>query len=276
MIGDLCSLIVIGAVVAELLRNRRPRAEGGLRLQQAIPVLLMVSVIALVLSPIIGLLAGLAALTIVIVDTSHSSEKLAFALSGAWALVLDETATRISSLGDPLPSAFFGAAHTLPGNLVDYVDEGAKIYQLTGDFQGALGPLSARLPFGSSTETLKILASLTSLSTAEAQTALGVLAERHREDHNLTLELQAKLSGAKLARAFVVAVPLFLLLIGIIIGGGVAAYLTPLGLTMGTIALIIITLCWLWADHYLTPLERSRTSTRRQSPLFWLLAWSQP
>lgn len=276
MIGDLCSLIVIGAVVAELLRNRRPRAEGGLRLQQAIPVLLMVSVIALVLSPIIGLLAGLAALTIVIVDTSHSSEKLAFALSGAWALVLDETATRISSLGDPLPSAFFGAAHTLPGNLVDYVDEGAKIYQLTGDFQGALGPLSARFPFGSSTETLKILASLTSLSTAEAQTALGVLAERHREDHNLTLELQAKLSGAKLARAFVVAVPLFLLLIGIIIGGGVAAYLTPLGLTMGTIALIIITLCWLWADHYLTPLERSRTSTRRQSPLFWLLAWSQP
>ncbi|MGC9154906.1 MAG: hypothetical protein ACP5HZ_04590 [Ferrimicrobium sp.] len=276
MIGDLCSFIVIGAVVAELLRNRRPRVSGGLRLQQAIPVLLMVSVIALVLSPIIGLLAGLAALTIVIVDTSHSSDKLAFALSGAWALVLDETATRISSLGDPLPSAFFEAAHTLPGNLVDYVDEGAKIYQLTGDFQGALGPLSARLPFGSSTETLKILASLTSLSTAEAQTALGVLAERHREDHNLTLELQAKLSGAKLARAFVVAVPLFLLLIGIIIGGGVAAYLTPLGLTMGTIALIIITLCWLWADHYLTPLERSRTSTRRQSHLFWLLAWSQP
>ncbi|WP_298208089.1 hypothetical protein [Ferrimicrobium sp.] len=231
---------------------------------------------ALIISPVIGLVSGLTALIIVIVDTSHTTEKLAFSLSGAWALVLDETGTRIASLGDPLPVAFFAAAHSLPGQLTQYVDEGAKIYQLTGDFKGALGPLSTQLPVGSSAETLRVLATLATFPTAETQTALGVLAERHREDHNLTLELQAKLSGAKLARAFVVAVPAFLLLIGIIIGGGTAAYLTRLGLTMGTIALVIITLCWIWADRYLKPLENPRAGALRQSRLFWLMGWMAP
>jgi hypothetical protein len=243
---------------------------------QIVPVLLTISVIALVLSPAIGLIAGAAALVLVIVDSSRKDEKLNFALSSAWSMVLDETATRISSIGDPLPIAFFAGAASLPASLGNLVDEGAKNYQLTGDFQASLNPLIARLGSGSSTETLRMLASLASVSTSEAQATLSMLSERHRDEHNLTMELQAKLSGAKLARAFVVAVPLFLMAIGVIIGGGITPYLTRLGLSMSTIALTIITLCWLWADRYLAPLDHSRTRTLRRSRIIDLMNWATP
>jgi hypothetical protein len=276
MIAIICSVIVIAGVLFEFVSHRPLQPKRHLKGVQIVPLLLTISVIALVLSPAIGLIAGGAALVLVVVDSSRKGETLNFALSNAWSMVLDETATRISSLGDPLPIAFFAAAASLPKSLENLVDAGAKNYQLTGDFQAALAPLIARLGPGPSTETLRMLASLTSVSTSEAQATLGVLSERHREDHNLTMELQAKLSGAKLARAFVVAVPLFLMAIGVIIGGGIAPYLTRLGLSMSTIALTIITLCWLWADRYLAPLGHSHARTLRRSKIIDLMNWTTP
>lgn len=270
-----CCVIVIAGTLVELLGLQHPRQRAHRR-AQLIPIVLMVAVIALVVSPVIGLVTGIAALVMVITNTTHTSERLAFALSEAWPMVLDETATRIASLGDALPIAFFSAAKALPKPLDIAVDEGAKSYQLTGDFKTSLGPLLARLTPGTSTETVRMLASLASASAGEVQAALSLLAERHRADHNLTMELQAKLSGARLARAFVVVVPVFLLLIGVVIGGGMAPYLTRLGLTMATIAIVVIALCWLWADHYLTPLDQPTPKRLYQSRIFQLMNWFAP
>ena len=110
MIAIICSVIVIAGVVFEFVSHRPIQPRRHLKGVQIVPLLLTISVIALVLSPAIGLIAGGAALILVVVDSSHKGEKLNFALSNAWSMVLDETATRISSLGDPLPIAFFAAA----------------------------------------------------------------------------------------------------------------------------------------------------------------------
>lgn len=276
MIAILCSVVVIAGVLLEIMSHRPYQLKRRLKGLQIVPVLLTLSVIAVLISPIIGVIAGAAALVIVVVDSSRKTERLNFVLSGSWSMVLDETATRISSLGDPLPIAFFAAAVSLPNSLLILVDQGAKNYQLTGDFQAALNPLISRLGPGASTDTLRMLASLANVSTSEAQTTLGVLSERHRQDHDLTMELQAKLSGAKLARAFVVGVPLFLAAIGVIIGGGITPYLTRLGLSMSSIAITIITLCWLWADRYLSPLERPGTRTTRRSKIIDIMNWTTP
>jgi|GEM_PF-5725661 len=275
MITIICSIIVATGTLVELGHVAPRRRKASLRIQ-TVPMLLMVAIIGLIASPVIGLITGAAALIVVIVNTSHANEQLAFSLSKAWPMVLDETATRMASLGDALPTAFFAAAASLPKPLARAVDEGTKQYQLTGDFRVALTPLMAQLAPGASTETVRMLASLAHASASETQATLAQLGDRHRDDHNLTTELQAKLSGARLARAFVVVVPVVLFLIGIVIGGGIHPYLNRLGLTMGTIALVMITLCWLWADRYLTPLDQPESKKLYESRLFHLMHWFAP
>jgi Flp pilus assembly protein TadB len=243
-------LVGLGALALVALQRARPRLTIGAQLTA---VLVLGAVVGLVLAPLVAVVSALAALGTVLADRSRKQRRAEVAAQRAWPTVLEELTTRLVGFGDPLPQALFAAAWPLPPELRHALARAERLWQVSGDLPSAIDAVLDMIG-PASRETLVTLARLAHLPSAEAAEVVAALAGRHREEAALAIDLHARLAGARLARSFVVGVPALLLAVGVVIGGGPAPYLSRLGATTLTIAVLIIAACWAWADHYLEKL----------------------
>jgi tight adherence protein B len=166
----------------------------------------------------------------------------------AWPRMIEEIRILTSSVGRSIPQALFEVGRTGPEPLRPAFEAAQREWLLSTDFNRTLDVLKARLADPTVDATCETLLIAHELGGSDLDHRLASLAEDRRIDARERKDAHAKLAGARLARWFVLLVPLGMAAAGLSIGEGRDAYETLLGQILIVAALFMIVGCWTWAS----------------------------
>jgi tight adherence protein B len=167
----------------------------------------------------------------------------------AWPRMIEEIRLRTGSLGRSVPQAVFEVGARGPDELRPAFDAAQREWQLTTDFDRTLAVLKEQLADPTADATCETLLVAHQVGGADLGRRLTALAEDRMADVQGRKDARAKQAGARLARSFVILVPVGMALVGLQIGEGRAAYGTPHGQAMILVAIGLIAGCWVWAGQ---------------------------
>jgi tight adherence protein B len=167
----------------------------------------------------------------------------------AWPRMIEEIRLRTGSLGRSVPQALFEVGARGPADLRPAFDAAQREWLLTTDFERTLSVLKERLADPTADVTCETLLVAHQVGGADLGQRLAALAEDRIADVQGRKDARAKQAGARLARLFVVLVPVGMALVGMQIGEGRAAYETPHGQAVILTAIGLVAACWIWAGQ---------------------------
>jgi len=174
----------------------------------------------------------------------------------SWPRIIEEIRVLTGSAGRPVPQALFEAGLRGPHELHGAFAAAQREWALTTDFGRATAELKGRLEDPAADAVCETLLVVHEVG-GDLDRRLAALAEDRRialRDHK---EAEVRLAGARLARWFVVVVPIGMAFAGLSLGEGAAAYRTVGGQAASGIALGLVAVCWWWAGRIMTvPTER--------------------
>lgn len=167
----------------------------------------------------------------------------------AWPTMIEEIRLRTVSLGRSIPQALFEVGERGPMEMRPAFDAAHREWLLTTDLERTLDVLKAQLADPTADVTCETLLVAHEVGGADVGRRLDALAEDRIQDLQGRKDARAKQAGARLARRFVVLVPIGMAIAGMQVGDGRAAYSTPLGQIVALVAIALVAACWLWAGH---------------------------
>jgi tight adherence protein B len=176
----------------------------------------------------------------------------------AWPSMIEEMRLRTESLGRSIPQALFEVGDRGPAEMRPSFDAAHREWLLTTDLERTLDVLKDRLADPTADVTCETLLVAHQIGGADLGRRLAALAEDRMIDLQGRKDARAKQAGARLARRFVVLVPVGMALAGMQVGEGRAAYATPLGQLVALIAIGLIAVCWMWAGRIMRLPEDER------------------
>ncbi|CAN5605317.1 hypothetical protein BH10ACT3_BH10ACT3_07640 [soil metagenome] len=175
----------------------------------------------------------------------------------SWPRLIEELRVLTGAVGRSIPQALIEVGLRGPVELRDAFRAAQREWALTTDFERTVEVLKARLgdPTADATfETLLVAAQV----GGDIDARLAALAEDRRQDLAGRKEAQAKQAGAKVARIFVILVPLGMALAGLSVGDGSDAYRTPTGQLLVSFGVALVVACWWWASRVMKLPESDR------------------
>jgi tight adherence protein B len=166
----------------------------------------------------------------------------------AWPRMIEEIRILTSSVGRSIPQALFEVGRTGPEELRPAFEAAQREWRLSTDFARTLAVLKTRLADATVDATCETLLIAHELGGTDLDGRLASLAEDRRIDSRERKDAKAKQAGARLARWFVLIVPLGMAAVGLTIGRGREAYETVMGQVLIVVALCMIVACWVWAS----------------------------
>lgn len=176
----------------------------------------------------------------------------------AWPRMIEEIRIRTGSLGRSVPQALFEVGARGPTELRGAFEIAHREWLLTTDFEQTLQVLKQQLADPTADVTCETLLVAHQLGGGDLGRRLTALAEDRVQDVQGRKDARAKQAGARLARRFVVVVPVGMAIVGMQVGEGRAAYATPTGQLVVMIALGLIAACWIWAGQIMRLPEPER------------------
>lgn len=176
----------------------------------------------------------------------------------AWPRMIEEIRIRTSSLGRSVPQALFEVGARGPVELRGAFDVAHREWLLTTDFERTLSVLKQQLADPTADITCETLLIAHQLGGGDLGRRLTALAEDRVQDVQGRKDARAKQAGARLARRFVIVVPVGMAIVGLQVGEGRAAYATPTGQIVVLTALALIAACWVWAGQIMRLPETER------------------
>ena len=174
----------------------------------------------------------------------------------AWPQMIEELRILTGSVGRSVPQALFEVGQRAPEVLRPAFATAQREWSLTGDFPSVVKILKQELAEPTADATLETLLVAHEVG-GDLDRRLADLAEDRRRDLLERRAARSAMAGARLARAFVVVVPLGMLLAGLSVGQGAAAYRTPDGGLLVGVAAAMVAVCWWWAGSLMrVPAER--------------------
>jgi tight adherence protein B len=167
----------------------------------------------------------------------------------AWPSMIEEIRLRTVSLGRSIPQALFEVGGRGPAEMRPAFDAAHREWLLTTDLERTLEVLKSQLADPTADVTCETLLIAHLVGGADVGRRLEALAEDRIQDLQGRKDARAKQAGARLARRFVVLVPIGMALAGMQVGDGRAAYATAFGQFVALVALGLVALCWVWAGH---------------------------
>ncbi len=167
----------------------------------------------------------------------------------AWPTMIEEIRLRTVSLGRSIPQALFEVGERGPVEMRPAFAAAHREWLLTTDLERTLDVLKAQLADPTADVTCETLLVAHQVGGADVGRRLEALAEDRIMDLQGRKDARAKQAGARLARRFVVLVPVGMALAGMQVGDGRAAYSTALGQVVALVAIGLVAICWVWAGH---------------------------
>jgi tight adherence protein B len=169
----------------------------------------------------------------------------------AWPRMIEEIRVLTGSLGRSVPQALFEVGRRGPVELRSAFIDGHREWLLTTDFPRVVALLKSRLADATADATLETLLVAHELGGTTLDRRLEALAVDRQSDVLGRKEAEAKQSGVRFARRFVLIVPVGMAVVGLQIGEGRAAYQSGGGQLAVAVALILVVVCWGWAGRML-------------------------
>lgn len=168
--------------------------------------------------------------------------------SDSWPRLIEELRVLTGSLGRSIPQALLEAGLHGPDEMRPAFLAAQREWSLSTDVARTVAVLKQQLadPTADATcETLLVAAEV----GGDLDARLAALAEDRRQDVADRRDAEAKLAGARLARTFVVLVPLGMAVAGMGVGDGRAAYSTGQGQVLVAAGVLLVVACWWWAGR---------------------------
>ncbi|MFP4512116.1 MAG: type II secretion system F family protein [Acidimicrobiales bacterium] len=176
----------------------------------------------------------------------------------AWPRMIEEIRLRTGALGRSIPQALFEVGARGPHELRPAFDEAHREWLLTTDFERTIAVLKDQLADPTADVTCETLLVAHQLGGADLGRRLTALAEDRIQDVQGRKDARAKQAGARLARRFVILVPIGMAVVGLQIGEGRAAYGTVHGQVVVLVAIGLVAICWAWAGQIMRLPETER------------------
>jgi tight adherence protein B len=183
------------------------------------------------------------------------------AARAAWPRLIEEIRVLTGSVGRSIPQALIEVGLRGPEELRPAFVAAQREWALTTDFERTVAVLKTQLAdptADAACETLLIAAEV----GGDLDRRLQALAEDRRQDLTDRRDAEAKQSGARLARAFVIVVPAGMAVAGLSVGDGRSAYETPQGQLLVALGLAVVVICWTWAGRIMRLPEPERVLER--------------
>jgi tight adherence protein B len=164
---------------------------------------------------------------------------------------------RTGSLGRSIPQAIFEVGLRGPVELRPAFAAAQRVWTASGDFGRSIARLKEELDDPTADAVLETLLVAHDIGSSGLDKRLEALVADRTADVTNRKEARAKQGGVRFARRFVLIVPIGMALVGTQLTGGTAAYRTPLGQTLLSVAVLAVLGCWWMAGRYLSiPTER--------------------
>lgn len=196
----------------------------------------------------VGLLAAAAPLASY---RARRERRLAQALDG-WPRLIEELRVLTSASGLSVPNALFTAGGHSPEQLRPAFAAAEREWLLSTDLGRAVAVLKSTLADPTADMVCETLVIAHEVGGTDLDQRLAALAEDRVLDVQGRKDAQARQSGARFARRFVLVVPAGMAFAGLSIGDGRAAYATGFGQVMVAAGLVMVALCWLWAGKIMS------------------------
>ncbi len=179
----------------------------------------------------------------------YRREQLRLDAQEAWPRMIEEIRIRTGSLGRSIPQALFEVGARGPEEMRPAFAAAQREWLLTTDFDRTIAVLKAQLADPTADVTCETLLVAHRVGGADLGRRLTALADDRIQDLQGRKDARAKQAGARLARRFVIVVPVGMAVVGMQIGDGRAAYGTPHGQLIVLVAIGLIAVCWIWAGQ---------------------------
>jgi tight adherence protein B len=167
----------------------------------------------------------------------------------AWPRMLDELRLLTGSLGRSIPQGLFDVGRRAPRELAPAFRAAEREWLLTTDFTRTLDVLKTRLGDPTADVVCETLAVAHEVGGGDLDRRLAELVEDRILDLQGRKDAEARQSGVRFARRFVLLVPLGMTLAGLSIGTGRSAYQTPAGQLGVVVGLVVVVACWAWSGR---------------------------
>jgi Flp pilus assembly protein TadB len=250
------NLILFACLLAGIYLIKRSKAKRRLRPPKVLTSLsvsiglLVAGLLVTSFVPAAGLAVTAAAAIVLTVDRLKS--RRLHRTDGwlvAWPRILEETIVRIQALGESFPLAFINSGLKSPEPIRALFSQMGERYEMGTDMSLILTDLSKQSP-PPNNFYLEQLSSTATLSVGELLNMLRSIQNQMQEQLHFERELKSKLAGVKIAKFFIIAIPLVLALAGIAIAG-INSYLSSSGIATITVCLAISEICLLWSNLYI-------------------------
>jgi len=176
----------------------------------------------------------------------------------AWPRMIEEVRLLTSALGRSVPQALLEVGRRGPEEMREAFAAAEREWSISTDFARTAATLKAGLADASADAACETLLVAHEVGGSDLDRRLTALAEDRIQDLEGRKDAEAKQSGVRFARRFVLVVPIGMALAGLSIGTGRDAYRTPLGQLLVVIGILVVIGCWLWAGHLMKLPEEER------------------
>lgn len=198
---------------------------------------------------------------------SRRARRLATARE-AWPRLLEELRLLTGSLGRSIPQGLFDVGRRAPRELRPAFRAAEREWLLTTDFGRTLGVLKEQLSDPTADVVCETLAVAHEVGGGDLDRRLAELVEDRLLDLQGRKDAEARQSGVRFARRFVLLVPLGMTLAGLSIGTGRSAYETTGGQVGVVFGLVVVVACWIWSGRIMRLPEEPRIFVRTGAQLW--------
>ncbi len=174
-----------------------------------------------------------------------------------WPRLIEELRVQVGPVGRSIPQALIEVGGRAPEVLRPAFDAAQREWSLRTDLEGMLRVLAEQLEDAAADATCETLVVIHQVG-GDLDPRLADLAEARRRDLRDRRESDARQSGARLARWFVVVVPLGMGFAGLNIGTGIEAYKAPGAQFLIGAAAALVAVCWWWTGRLMRLPEEPR------------------